>query len=68
MLHVQRTAGSGTAVATGRQTLTGTIGGADYRVELPQRWNGMLVLFSHGYWPTGFPRRGIWLGRSPSTG
>ncbi|GAA5036389.1 alpha/beta hydrolase family protein [Actinopolymorpha pittospori] len=35
----------------GRRTLTGTIEGADFRVEMPRRWNGTLVLFSHGLYP-----------------
>jgi pimeloyl-ACP methyl ester carboxylesterase len=41
--------------APGRHTYTGTIDGADYRVETPQRWNGTLILFSHGYVPEGVP-------------
>ncbi|PSL06094.1 hypothetical protein CLV30_103249 [Haloactinopolyspora alba] len=42
------------AVATedGR-SYTGTIDGADFRVEVPAQWNGTLVLFSHGYYPPG---------------
>jgi hypothetical protein len=28
---------------------TGTIDGAAYRVEVPARWNGDLLLYSHGY-------------------
>jgi hypothetical protein len=56
----------GVAVATGRHTYTGTIDGADFRVETPQRWNGTLVLFSHGNWPVGFPPPGgIWLSNRP---
>ncbi len=43
-----------TASAEGRRTIRGTINGADYRVELPERWNGTLVLFSHGYYPEFF--------------
>lgn len=41
----------------GRHTYTGSIDGAEYRVETPERWNGTLVLFSHGYIPDvpGFP-------------
>ncbi len=39
----------------GRHTYTGTIDGAEYRVETPERWNGTLVLFSHGYIPEGVP-------------
>lgn len=37
----------------GRHTYTGAIDGAEYRVETPQRWNGTLILFSHGYIPAG---------------
>lgn len=43
-----------TAGADQRRSLTGTIGGADYRVEVPDRWNGTLLLFSHGYYPAEF--------------
>ena len=44
------------------QSYTGTIGGADYRVEMPDHWNGTLVLYSHGYTPPGFnPFPGIGL-------
>ncbi|MDF1505054.1 alpha/beta hydrolase [Roseisolibacter sp. H3M3-2] len=28
---------------------TGSIGGARYRVQLPARWNGGLVMYAHGY-------------------
>ncbi|HEY7483647.1 MAG TPA: hypothetical protein VH912_04225 [Streptosporangiaceae bacterium] len=43
----------------GRHTYTGTIDGADYRVETPAEWNGTLLLYSHGYFPPGFPPQGI---------
>ena len=36
---------------TGWQTHEGTIDGADYLVKVPHRWNGTLVLYSHGYYP-----------------
>ncbi len=35
------------------RSLTGTIDGADYRVEMPERWNCTLVVYSHGYYPEG---------------
>ncbi|WP_222853335.1 alpha/beta hydrolase family protein [Fodinicola acaciae] len=56
-----------TAAETGRRTITGTIGSADFRIEMPRRWNGTLVLFSHGDWPTtvGAPPGGIWLANRP---
>lgn len=31
----------------------GTLDGAGYRVEVPQNWNGMLVMYAHGYRGTG---------------
>jgi pimeloyl-ACP methyl ester carboxylesterase len=42
------------ASAQQQQTYTGTIGGAEYRVEVPSNWNGSLLLYSHGYYPTDF--------------
>ena len=39
----------------GRHTYTGAIDGAAYRVETPVRWNGTLLLYSHGYMPPAFP-------------
>src|SRR5258708_40111327 len=33
-------------------TLTGTIGGANYLIQGPANWNGTVLLYSHGY---GFP-------------
>jgi pimeloyl-ACP methyl ester carboxylesterase len=50
--------GQSTAAAElwpGRHTYTGAIDGAEYRVETPERWNGTLVVFSHGYIPDGVP-------------
>jgi hypothetical protein len=42
---------AGTAGATeGRRTYTGVIDGAAYKVEMPQRWNGTVVLYSHLYY------------------
>ena len=38
---------------------TGSIDGADYRVEVPEGWNGTLLLYSHGYFPPAFPVEGI---------
>jgi hypothetical protein len=31
----------------------GVLGGAGYRVEVPKNWNGMLVMYAHGYAGTG---------------
>lgn len=33
----------------GQVACTGKIDGAAYRIELPKRWNGTLLLWSHGY-------------------
>ena len=56
-----------TASAQGRRSYTGTIDGAAYRVEVPEHWNGALVLYSHGYLPLGFnfPQTGIALTNRP---
>jgi hypothetical protein len=37
-----------TAVA-GPTIVTGNLGGAAYKIEMPARWNGTLLLYSHGY-------------------
>lgn len=47
------TASAATAAAEQR-TYRGEIDGAKYRVEVPDQWNGTLVLYSHGYYPEGF--------------
>ncbi|WBQ06753.1 alpha/beta hydrolase family protein [Kribbella sp. CA-293567] len=39
----------------GRQTYTGVIDGAEYKIEMPERWNGTLLLYSHPYYPAGMP-------------
>lgn len=54
-----------TAGAEGRHSYSGTIDGAEFRVELPERWNGTLVLYSHGYLPPGFPSFGVALTNRP---
>ena len=36
-------------------TLTGTIGGANYLIQVPANWNGTLLLYSHGYVFPGSP-------------
>ncbi len=28
---------------------TGELGGADYEIQLPDKWNGTLLIYSHGY-------------------
>ncbi|WP_230858969.1 alpha/beta hydrolase family protein [Actinoplanes aureus] len=37
----------------GARTRTGIRDGAAYRIEIPERWNGRLVLYAHGYRGTG---------------
>ncbi len=39
----------------GRHTYQGTIDGAKYKVEMPERWNGTLLVYSHPYYPPGMP-------------
>ena len=38
------------------RTLTGSIGAAAYRIEVPSEWNGTLFLYSHGYVAPGGDR------------
>lgn len=42
---------AGTTAETDRWT--GTLGGSGYRIEVPKNWNGMLVMYAHGYAGTG---------------
>ncbi|HEY6747791.1 MAG TPA: hypothetical protein VI357_18995 [Mycobacteriales bacterium] len=35
------------------RTYTGILAGAPYRLEVPKRWNGQLVLYAHGFRGTG---------------
>jgi Prolyl oligopeptidase family len=37
------------AQAAAVQSFTGQIGGANFQIDVPQPWNGTLVLWSHGY-------------------
>ena len=37
------------------RTYSGELNGAEYLVKVPHRWNGTLVLFSHGYYPEAYP-------------
>jgi pimeloyl-ACP methyl ester carboxylesterase len=39
----------------GASALTGVIGGAAYKIEVPTNWNGTLALYSHGYSFPGSP-------------
>jgi pimeloyl-ACP methyl ester carboxylesterase len=42
-------AGTVAGRAAGTTVLTGYIGGAAYKIEVPSPWNGTLLLYSHGY-------------------
>src|SRR3954453_13451468 len=48
-------AAAGSARAAAPRTLTGKIGKAAYRIEVPDPWNGTLVLYSHDYTVPGQP-------------
>lgn len=52
---------------TGWQTHEGTIDGADYLVKVPHRWNGTLVLYSHGYYLEAWPPEEIALSTAPAS-
>ncbi|AXB48020.1 hypothetical protein A4R43_40895 [Amycolatopsis albispora] len=54
------------APESGRRSYTGWLGGAEYRVEMPEHWNGSLVLYSHPYYVEGMPP-GIGLANRPET-
>jgi hypothetical protein len=55
------------ARAAGVTLLTGTIGKAAYRIEVPANWNGTLLLYSHGYVAPGSPNPAHDVG-DPATG
>jgi pimeloyl-ACP methyl ester carboxylesterase len=46
-------ASSATDVKPG--TYAGTLQGAAYRIDIPDHWNGSLVMLMHGYQPVGAP-------------
>src|SRR5262245_41685484 len=47
--------------------LTGSLGGAAYKIEVPAHWNGTLALYSHYYLPPGAPNPAV-DARDPVTG
>jgi pimeloyl-ACP methyl ester carboxylesterase len=47
--------GNASGPQPGRQTYTGVIDGADFKVETPEHWNGTLLIFSHPYYPASMP-------------
>src|SRR6185312_2660336 len=42
-------------LASGTNTLSGSLGGANYTIQVPTNWNGTLILYSHGYIPVSAP-------------
>ncbi|MEU9688321.1 alpha/beta hydrolase family protein [Amycolatopsis japonica] len=50
-----------------RRTHEGTIDGADYLVKVPKRWNGTLVLYSHGLYVDPWKPAQIMLATRPET-
>jgi hypothetical protein len=61
-------AGPAAAEPAERRSYHGFIDGAEYRVELPDDWNGTLVLFSHGYYIKDlFDPEGVQLANRPET-
>ncbi|MDY0956394.1 alpha/beta hydrolase [Stenotrophomonas rhizophila] len=41
-------------------TQSGQLQGAPWRIDLPARWNGELVMLAHGFEPAGTPRDAVW--------
>ena len=39
----------------GPRSETGDIGGAEFRIDIPEGWNGGLVMYAHGYETVGAP-------------
>jgi hypothetical protein len=48
-----------TSASTGPRVLTGSIGGAAYKIEVPAQWNGTLLLYSHYYLAPGSPNPAV---------
>ena len=57
-------AASGAPNAAARQAApvvaNGVLQGAPYRIDIPEHWNGSLVMLLHGYEPKGMPRGEPW--------
>jgi dienelactone hydrolase len=51
--------GVGPTRADLNKSLSGTIDGADYRIEVPDNWNGTLLLYSHGTVLPGSPNPAV---------
>ena len=48
------------APETAVHTSTGSLDGTPYRIDIPEHWNGDLVMLMHGYEPKGVPRQSPW--------
>ncbi|HZD00415.1 MAG TPA: alpha/beta hydrolase-fold protein [Actinomycetes bacterium] len=59
--------GAPVAAGSAARTYEGSIGGAQYRVEVPGHWNGTLLLWSRGLYPPGFLPDEIQLTNQPAT-
>lgn len=55
LAHAASAVKSSCTLPTGTNTLQGAIGGANYTIQVPSNWNGVLVLYSHGYVPSTVP-------------
>lgn len=51
---------SDAAGETAVRASTGALHGVPYRIDIPQTWNGSLVVLLHGYEPKGAPRQSPW--------
>lgn len=59
---------TGRALASGVKTYRGMFSdGATYLLQVPSKWNGTLLLYSHGYVPPGFSNPAVDVG-DPITG
>lgn len=47
-------------LARGPLAETGELQGAPWRIDVPEHWNGELVMLAHGFEPPGTPRAAAW--------
>ena len=48
------------ALASSPISETGELQGAPWRIDVPNNWNGELVMLAHGFEPVGTPRSSAW--------
>ncbi|MEO3846243.1 hypothetical protein ABGB09_01120 [Streptomyces sp. B8F3] len=65
--HADGGPAGGTAAGSHAGSHEGSIDGAPYRIEVPDDWNGTLVLFSHGYYLADYLPEGVQLAAYEST-